>query len=214
MSEDRRVVAEVLAALALGQRLARRRAEEAVRLAPDPMTEQAQRDAAARESERLALLEARLGELGSPELEEGVRPFFEAFFDRTVPRDWVEAQAFHYVGDALVSEFAEALVGSLDPVSSEVVDRALRGREEESAFALDQVTSAMASVPGTVERVAAYARRVAGEALTQTRRALDESQALQAVLGDEEAQKRILLDLLDRHRRRLDRLGIEPVEEG
>lgn len=214
MSEDRRVVAEVLAALTLGQRLARRRAEEAVGLAPDPMATEAQRDAATRESNRLALLEARLAELGSPELEEGVRPHFEAFFDRTVPEDWVEAQAFHYVGDALVSEFAEGLMSSLDPVSAEVVDRALRGREDQSAFALDQVTSAMASEPGVVERVAAYVRRVAGEALTQTRKALDDNETLREVLGGEEGQKRILLDLLDRHRRRLDRLGIEPVEEG
>lgn len=212
MSEGQ-VVAEVLAALTLGQRLARRRAEDAVDLAPDPFAEKAQRDAAGRESERLALLEARLGEVGSPDLEEGVRPFFETFFERTVPEDWVEAQAFHYVGDALVSEFAEALLGSLDPVSAEVVDRALRGRDEQSAFALDQVKAALASAPGSVERVAAYVRRVAGEALTQTRRALDENETLRGVLGGEEGQKRILLDLLDKHRRRLDRLGIEPVEE-
>ncbi len=62
------------------------------------------------------------------------------------------------------------------------------------------------------ERVAAYSRRVVGEALTQTRRALDASEALGALLGGEEGEKRILLDLLQRHRRRLDRLGIEPVE--
>jgi hypothetical protein len=54
---------------------------------------------------------------------------------------------------------------------------------------------------------------VIGEALTQTRRALDESEALRTILGDEEGEKRLLLDMLDRHRARLDRLGIEPLEE-
>jgi hypothetical protein len=60
--------------------------------------------------------------------------------------------------------------------------------------------------------VAAYARRIVGEALTQTRRALDRSVLLQELLGRAEGEKRLVLDLLARHRGRLDRLGVERIE--
>lgn len=212
--QAKRAVGEVLAALTYGQRLARRRSAEAVALAPDPIARGAQGHAAEREAESLALLEARLEELGSADLEERFHPFFDAFFDRTVPEDWGEAQAFHYVGDALVTEFAEALMASMDLVSAEVVRRALCERDEHAAFALDQIKAVLDDDPAAADRVAAYIRRVAGEALTQTRRALDSSQTLQEVVGDEEEQKRLILDMLGKHRRRLDRLGLDPIEEG
>lgn len=206
-------VAEIIAALTCGQRRAVDRARGGIELAPDEALRNAQRHVADREAERLSLLDARLAEVGSRELEDRYAPFFDAFFGATEPADWVEVQAFHYVGDALVAEFAHALLPALDAVSAEVVRTALSERDEQDAFALDQLTGAIEADPSLRERVAAYARAVAGEALTQTRRALDASPDLAGVLGDDEAQKRVLLDLLDAHRRRLDRLGIEPVED-
>lgn len=213
MDADRAAVAELLAAVTYGERLALRRLEKAIALAPNPALEKEQRHAAESEAERLSLLEARLGEMDAEGLEERFAPFFDAFFEATVPSDWTEAQTFHYVGDALVSDLAEALLPMLDRVTAEVVRRAVGERDEQDAFALDQVTGALRVDSGQTERIAAYARTVVGEALTQTRRALDASEAVSSLLGDSEQQKRILLDLLDRHRRRLDRLGIEPVEE-
>ena len=212
MSADKGAVAELLAALSYGERLAQQRADASVALAPDARARSQQERVAGREAENLSLLEARLGELSGPGLQERFRPFFDAFFEATHPRDWVEAQAFHYVGDALVADFAEVLLPALDPVTAQVVRTSLCERDEQDAFALDQVTAALADDDGARERVAAYVRRVAGEALTQTRRALDASDAVGALLGGEEGEKRVLLDLLDRHRRRLDRLGIEPVD--
>lgn len=205
-------VAELLAALAYGERLAHDRAEANVAFAPDGRTRKQQEAVAGRERENAALLEARLGELGSPELSEVFRPFFDAFFQRTVPAGWLEAQTWHYVGDAMVRDFADVLVPNLDPVSGEVVRRALADRDEQESFALDEITRALEENPGATDGVAAYARRVVGEALTQTRRALDASGPLRDLLGGAEGEKRILLDLLQRHRERLDRLGIEPVE--
>lgn len=204
-------VSEILAALSFGERLAARRAEDSVSLATDETIRKAQQHVADRERENASLIEARLAELGSAELAEGFRPFFEAFFERTVPRDWLEAQTFHYVGDALMSDFAEVLIPVLDPVSAVVV-RQLSDRTDQEGFALDEITRGIRDDPASAERIAAYARRVIGEALTQTRRALDDTGAVRTLLGGEEAEKRLLLDLLQRHRVRLDRLGIEPVD--
>jgi hypothetical protein len=204
--------AELLAALAYGERLAERRAHQSASLAPSARGRRHQEQVAGREAGAADLLEARLTEVGSLEMRDAFRPFFDTFFDRTAPSDWLEAQAFHYVGDAIVRDFAEALIPLLDPVSAEVVRLALSDRDEQEAFALDELTRGLEEHPDAAERVAAYARRVIGEALNQTRRALTDTGVLRGVLTDDEAEKRLILELLDRHRRRLDRLGIEIVE--
>lgn len=204
-------MAEILAALSYGERRAAERAEQTVGLAPDERAKNAQRHVAQRERQNASLIEARLAELDAIEYAAAFRPFFDAFFERTVPRDWLEGQTFHYIGDALMSDFAEVLIPLLDPVSAVVV-RQMSDRADQEGFALDEVTRSIQGDGEAAERVAAYARRIIGEALTQTRRALDETEAVRTLMGGEEAEKRLLLDLLQRHRGRLDRMGIEPVD--
>jgi hypothetical protein len=206
-------VARVLAALAYGERLATERAAKAATLAPDGRGRQHQEAVAAREKESTALLEYRLEEIGSADMIEAFRPFFDAFFENTEPSDWMEAQAFHYTGDAMVADFADVLVPVVDPVSAVLLRRTLAERDAEEAFALDELKRGIDNDPSARDRVAAYSRRVVGEALTQTRKALTETGALSELFGGQEGEKRVLLDILDRHRVRLDRLGIEPVEE-
>jgi len=209
---DSRIVAEVLAALAYGERCGARRSQKSVGLAPDGRSKTEQQAVADRERRNWELIEARFLELGDEKLTNLFRPYFDAFFEHTEPSDWVEAQTFHYVGDALVSDFADALVPLLDRVSAEVVRRALGDREAQETFALDELTRAMERDPEAAERIRHYAQIVVGEAFTQTGRALEATRGLRALLGGDEAGKRFILSLLDRHRHRLDRLGIEPVE--
>jgi hypothetical protein len=209
---DRSIVAEVLASLAYGELRGARRAEEAIKLAPDGRSRTEQEAVARRERQNYELIEARLKELGDEHLMELFRPYFDAFFTHTEPEDWVEAVTFHYVGDALVSDFADVLVPLLDPVSAEVVRRALGDREGQETFALDELTRAMERDPEVSGQIRAYTQRIVGEAFTQTGRALDETQGLRTLLGGEEAGKRFVLSLLDRHRQRVDRLGIDPVD--
>ena len=205
-------MAELLAALSYGERLARTRARDNIRFAPDQRRQKQQQAVARREAENAALIEARLIELGGKELEASFAPHFDAFFSHTTPTDWLEAQAWHYIGDALVRDFADALLPALDPVSAEVVRRALAERDEQESFALDEVTAMVSGDPGSADRVAAFARRIIGEGLTQTRRALDGSVGVGELLGGEEGEKRALLALLQSHRERLDRLGVELVD--
>jgi hypothetical protein len=207
-----RAVAEVLAAVAYGERCGARRAQETIALAPDGRAREEQQHVADQEQKNHELMEARLREFGGGELSELFRPFFDAFFAHTEPADWLEAQAFHYVGDAMVSDFADVLVPLLDPVSAEVVRRALGDREGQETFALDELTRAMREDPSAAEHIRRYTQRIVGEAVTQTARALDATEGLRSLLGGEEAGKRFVLGMLDRHRQRLDRLGIEPVE--
>lgn len=205
-------IAEVLAAIAYGEKCGAERAKENVALAPDQRARGVQEGVAARERKNWELIQARLREIGDESMVEQFRPFFDAFFEHTQPEDWCEAQAFHYIGDAMVSDFADVLVPLLDPVSGEVVRRALGDREDQETFALDELTRAMREDPASAERIRVYAQRIVGEAVTQTARAMEATEGLRALLGGEESGKRFVLSLLDRHRQRLDRLGIEPVE--
>jgi hypothetical protein len=209
---DLPLVAEVLAAVAYGERLGAERAERTVELAPDAHARTEQQAIAGRERQNWELIEARLDELGEATLTEQFQPFFDAFFQHTEPTDWVEAQAFHYTGDALVSDFADVLVPLLDRVSAEIVRRALGDREHQESFALDELLQAIREEPSQADRIRVYTQRVIGEAFTQTGRALEATEGLRTLLGGTEAGKRFVLALLDRHRQRFDRLGIDPVD--
>ncbi len=184
-----------------------------VALAPDARRRSEQERVARREAQNADLVQARLRELGDEALKERFRPYLDAFFAGTAPSDWLEAKAFTYVGDALVSDLADVVVPLVDPVSAEVLRRALWDRRDEEAFALEEIVSGLDADPSARDRVAEYCRRIVGEAFTQTSRALGASPGLRALLGGPESGKRFLLSLLDRHRQRLDRLGIERIEE-
>jgi hypothetical protein len=204
-------VGRLLAALSYGERAAAHRARENLRFAPDGRAREEQSRVAEREEENSRLMEARMTEMGSSQDAEQFRPFFDSFFERTQPRDWVEAQTWHYVGDALVSEFGEGLIEVLDPVTAEIIKRTLGDRQDQESFALDELNRAMGGDPRTTERIAAFARRIAGEALTQAAAAMTETFVLRDLL-ESDGEKRMILKLLDGHRARLDRLGVERVE--
>jgi hypothetical protein len=207
-----RFTAEILAALAYGEQLGAERARRSVELAPDQRSRGHQQHIADLERQNWELVAARVRELDGEAFIDQVKPFFDTFFKQTEPVDWVEAQTFHYVGDALVSDFADELVPLLDRVSGEVIRRALRDRERQESFALDELERVLRDDPRSAARIADYSRRIVGEALTQTSRALEATQGLRTLLGGSGAGKRFILTLLDSHRQRLDRLGIEPVD--
>jgi hypothetical protein len=209
---DEEGTAMLLAALACGERLGAKRALDNARFAPDERARQEQEGVAAREERNVDLVTARLAEVGSLDLPARFLPYFEAFHQHTEPTDWVEAQTFHYVGDALVSEFGEELAGRVDPISAEVVRKTMGEREDLETFALDELTRSMATEPDAKLRIAAYARRISGEAFTQTKRALESTTVLRDLLGGETGEKRMLLQLLESHRQRLDRLGIDLMD--
>lgn len=202
----------LLAALTCGERMALQRARNDVALAPDDRARGTQQMWAEQEERNLELVTARLEEVGDLGMVERFQVYFEAFHRSCSPADWAQAQALHYVGDALVSEFAESLTDKLDPVSAEVVQTVLGNREAEETFALDELQRAMETDPAVRDQIARYARRISGEALTQTSRALDSAAALREMLGGIAGEKALLLELLERHRVRLDRLGIDLLE--
>ena len=169
---------------------------------------------AVEEFERYRLLRRRLTTL-TTDVEESVSRFrapLDAFY-AGAPTEWLDAQVFHYVGDGITTDFAEMLAPALDERSAAAVRDALTGRAAHDAFALEQIETALEEQgEDATRRVASVAGRLVGEALNRLREALFESNALALVLGGEEAVKDLVLELLARHRERLDRLGVDLVD--
>jgi hypothetical protein len=141
------------------------------------------------------------------------RPALDAFYATSPTSDWLDAQVFHFVGDAITDDFAEMLAPHLDERTSRAVRDALTGRAVHEAFAIEQIDWAIATEGApTEERVKSVAGKIVGDALSRLRETLLDSDALVVVLGGEDAVKDLVLELLGRHRERLERLGVERVD--
>ncbi|MHB8512876.1 MAG: ferritin-like fold-containing protein [Actinomycetota bacterium] len=188
---------------------------QAVLWAPTLSLRERQAAFAVEEYERFRVVRRRLGVISSdPEAAiERFRPALDAFYDAAPIDGWLEAQVFHYVGDTVSADFAEILTGYLDARTAASVREALTGRGAHEAFALDQIDQARVAGDPEVEKViVATASRVVGEAINGVRDAVLASNSLEVVLGGPEGVKELVLELLGRHRERLERLGLDRLD--
>src|SRR2546423_11613861 len=77
---NRTAVAELLAALSYGEKVAAERARDNARFGPDSRTRDTQRSIADREGRNARLIEARMRQGGSAALTTRFAPFFDAFY--------------------------------------------------------------------------------------------------------------------------------------
>jgi tRNA-(MS[2]IO[6]A)-hydroxylase MiaE-like protein len=139
-------------------------------------------------------------------------PTLDAFYDAAPIDAWLDAQVFHYVGDAITTDFAGIIAAHLDERTAAALREALTGRGAHESFALAEIQRALASDPSLEERVAAAAGRVVGEAMNRVRDTILVSDTLALVLGGEGEVKGLILELLARHRERLERLGLDQLD--
>jgi hypothetical protein len=169
---------------------------------------------AVEEFERYQVLRRRLSAL-TDDPEASMAPFrgaLDNFFDGAPTSDWLEAQVFQYIGDAISTDFADLISPNLDEKTAAAVREGIAGRAAHEAFALDQISGALSADPGAEARVAAATGTIVGNALGRLREAIVTSDALAVVLGGEEHVKDLVLELLGRHRERLEQLGLDRVD--
>jgi hypothetical protein len=146
---------------------------------------------------------------------QAMRPFtgpLDAFHARTVPSDWLEGLVKAYVGDGIAADFYRAVAGLLDPGPRELVLEVLADTGH-AQFAVDHVRAAIEADPKVGGRLALWARRLVGEALSQAQRVTVERPSLAYLMvGDGESQLgemgRMLAGLADAHARRMGALGL------
>ena len=212
--EPREAVARIVGALAYALLRVFQLSAAATGSAPTLALRERQAAFAVEEFERYGFLRRRLGAL-TADAEDAMDQFrapLDAFFDAAPMGEWLDAQVFQYIGDAISTDFADLIAPHLDDKTAAAVRDGLAGRAAHEAFALEQILAAMGADPEAEGRVAAVTGMIVGNALGRLREAIIESDALAVVLGGEEHVKDLVLELLGRHRERLERLGVDRVD--
>ncbi|GIH69314.1 ferritin-like fold-containing protein [Sphaerimonospora thailandensis] len=194
-----------------------RMAEDAALLAPSLTDRAALGDLAAMEYGHFRMLRDRLASLGA-DPEEAMAPFvdaIDAWHAQTKPRDWHEALVKAYVGTGVAGDFYREIARRAEPAIRGLVDEVLAD-ESRSEFAVERVRTAIEADPRLSGRLALWARRMVGEALSQGQRLAAARPELAAMLvGDEEGEDlaeigRLFARLTEEHGKRMAAIGLTP----
>lgn len=214
----REAVIDLLGAIAYGELSAFERLAEDAKMAPDLSDKVALSAMAAAEFGHLARLQERLTELGADPYA-AMEPFrrpIDDFHAHTAPSDWYESLIKAYVGDELAADFYREIAAYLDTGSRDLITESLADAGH-SEFVVDRVRRAIEDDPRLGGRLALWARRLMGEALTQGQRVAAEREGMTALLAggidrpglDLAAIGRMFSRLTERHADRLARLGLD-----
>lgn len=214
--------AELLGALTYGQLRAYTTAVALVPLAPDLEHTDHVLAFSDRERERYTAMRSRLAELTDlpgPVLERQ-KPQFDRFFDDVVFTDWLSGIAFLAVGLPLAADFARAVAPTVDDRTATVIVEALAGRVAMERYAHEELRT-MLGEPEHHQRARDLVAEVIGLALTEFTSALGSTDALRVLferhaeeegLTAEGVVKRMAIDVLGKHRRRMHDLGLDDLE--
>ncbi|MEV0392131.1 ferritin-like fold-containing protein [Polymorphospora rubra] len=206
-------VIDLLGLVAYGELLAFDRMAADARLAPDLPRRALLSEMAAVEIVSYRRLADRLTELG---VEPGaaMAPYVEAlqsYHDSTEPKDWLEALAKAYVGDAIADDFFRAVADLLAEPDRQLVLDVLHDSQY-ADFAAGEIRTAIAADPKLANRLSMWARRLVGEALSQAGRVAAERVALTALIvaevEDESGVQGLLRRLTAAHSARMVAVGL------
>ncbi|WP_326644516.1 ferritin-like domain-containing protein [Streptosporangium sp. NBC_01755] len=212
MSDSPPGVCDLLGVLAYAELTAfLRLAEDATRYAPSLTDRAALGGLAAVEYAHFELLRDRLAALGT-DPEEAMAPFVGPLDDwhaQTAPGDWLEALVKAYVGTGIALDFyREAAIG-MDDETRDLVEEVLAD-EERSRFAVERVGAALQEDPTQAGRLALWARRLVGEALSQGQHVAAARPELATLLAEAAGEDigRMFARLTEKHGNRMIALGL------
>jgi hypothetical protein len=204
---------DLLGALAYGELSAFDRLADDARMAPTLAGRAEMSAMASVEFGHYEQLAARLRDLGvAPELAmEPFVPALETYHSLTEPSTWLEGVVKAYVGDGMAADFYREVAAFVDPSTRDLILEVLTdaGRAE---FAVREVHAAVAEQPALAGRLALWARRLVGEAISQTQHVLADRDALMVLLvsgtGDLAGVAGLIGRITDRHEERMRTLGL------
>jgi tRNA-(MS[2]IO[6]A)-hydroxylase MiaE-like protein len=206
-------VIDLLGVLAYAELTAFDRLAEDARLAPTLDGRAALARMAAAEIGHLERLTGRLSELGA-DVTAAMTPFvpaLDAFHDSTRASTWLEGLVKAYVGDGLAADFYREVAAFLPQPDRALVEEVLADTGH-ADFALREVRAAIAADPKVAGRLALWARRLVGEALTQSQAVIAEHDDLAELIitgtGDLAGVGELLNRITSAHSERMRALGL------
>ena len=204
---------ELLGVLAYGHLVAFDTMAQDARLAPDLQRRAILCEMAAGEIANYKRLVARLEELGA-DPETAMRPYVEplqAYHEQTRPTDWLEGLVKAYVGEGFADDFYREVAAFLDSPDRELVLDVLHDTRY-ADFAVEEIRQAIAADPKVANRLALWARRLVGEALTQAHRVAAEQEALTTLViqgsGDLAGVSALIRRITAAHTERMTAVGL------
>lgn len=177
---------------------------------------------AATEYEHFTRLRDRLSDMGV-DAAEAMGPFVEpldAWHARTLPRNWLESLVKTYIGDGITGDFYRQLAELVDDEATRDLAGEVLSGTRRAEFIVARVRPVVAEDPVQGGRLALWARRLVGEALTQARGVAADRPELAALLAgdgpetrgakDASVVGRVFARITDAHTARIEALGLTP----
>jgi hypothetical protein len=212
---DNRAVVDLLGVLAYAELSAFDRLAEDARLAPTLAGRAAIARMAAAEVAHHSRLTDRISELGVNPAN-AMAPFvsaLDAFHNGTRPSTWLEGLVKAYVGDGLAADFYREIAAFLPDADRALVEEVLEDTGH-SEFAVREVRTAVGANRKLVGRLSLWARRLVGEAMSQSQAVIAEHDGLGELIiagtGDLSGVARLIERITSAHTRRMKALGLNP----
>jgi len=213
VEKHRDAVIDLLGVLGYGVLIAFDRLAADARLAPDLRRRALLSEMAAAEMAHYRRIVGRLTELGvDPEqaMAAFVRPL-DAFHDSTRPSDWLEGLVKAYVGDGIADDFYREIAAFLAEPDRTLVLEVLHDHQQ-AEFAVAEVRAAIEADPARAGRLALWARRLVGEAISQAQRVAAERDAFTELVvegsGDLAGVGMLIKRLTNAHTERMRAIGL------
>lgn len=212
-SVENTAVIDLLGGLAYAELTAFDRLAEDARLAPTLAGRAALARMAAAEIGHHARLTDRLTELGA-DPDKAMAPFVHAldtFHESTRPNTWLEGLVKAYVGDGLAADFYREMAAFLPSPDRELVLDVLADTGH-ADFAVREVRAAIAADRRVAGRLALWARRLVGEAISRSQAVIAERDELADLImsgmGDLGGLALLIERITSAHSARMRALGL------
>jgi hypothetical protein len=140
------------------------------------------------------------------------QPSVDHFHERTRPADWYESLMKAYVIDTVSADFYRAVARYVDAGTRELIGQ-VQSADAATTVLQERLKAALSDDPRLASRLALWARRLLGEALSQAQRVSLEHELLGGLSGLDDAGaselvRALTAELAANHSRRMAQLGL------